>query len=391
MPNKTKQPNQDQVPEQVFMRPRLKVEDGAIEEDALLFSFDLGTGICVGFSSDIRRIISFEPVVSPLSEKRDVKFKSDEKSKPRFSLREEDGQVYVFGVRDVVEHGKYAQRRRLTSMDRSLSPDYFRLFRVMLFQAFKRFAGNGEWIRPSGAISVPIAIYNDDKAMAIIREAVVGKHVISDMDGCLLRVEIAESRFLIVPESYGLKYHQVYDATTLQLREDASSGSSIVTDIGYETVNAALYFGTRYQRDIAYTLERGGFGIATRAVQAWAGQKLKGMDPSRIDVALRAVAGIPLGQPKFIEVAPGVSIDVQPVYDIEVPLLAERVSQYVATLFADVPATDVVLGGGTAYHLAPYITQEQIGWPVYVCPDPDVANALGVLTKLYREALKRKK
>ncbi len=176
------------------------------------------------------------------------------------------------------------------------------------------------------------------------------------------------------------------------LRRDGvdGNGSTILADIGYETVNEALFIGQKYTRDIAYTLERGGFGVVVRAVQSWAGTKLKGVDASRVDIGLRSVAGIPLGQPKPIEVAKGVFIDVQPIYDIEVPLLAERISQDVATRFADQLANRVALSGGTAYHVGPYITQDQIGWPVEICPDPEIANSLGVMTKLYREALKRK-
>lgn len=374
-----------------FMRPALKVEDTDLDEGVQLFSFDLGTGICQGFTSDFRHIISFEPILAPLTDKRDINFKSEKASKPRFSLREESGTVYVFGVDDVVNHGKYALRRRLTNMDRYLAPDYNRMFKVMLFQAFKRFAGNGEWLRPSGAISVPVSVYDDEAVVDKIRDSITGKHQISDMDGCILRVDISESRFMIVPEGYGSQQHRIYDPSTLQKREGASSaGSTIMVDVGYETVNESLYAGMKYMRNASYTLERGGFGVVVRAIQTWAGTKLNGVDPSRVDIGLRAVAGIPLGEPKMIEVAQGVFIDVQPIYDEQVPLLAERISQDTATRFADQLANVVALSGGTAYHLYPYITQDQIGWPVEVCPDPDIANPLGVMNKLYREALKRK-
>lgn len=376
------------VASKMFQRPTLKAE---LPGDVLLFSLDAGTGVVELFSSDFRKLVSFEPVVAPITTQRDVVFnKTDARSKPTFSLTD-SGQVFVFGVEDVVNHGRYSLRRRITSMDRYMEPDYYRIVKVSLFHAFRRFAGNNEWIRPTGAISVPVSIYNNDDVMSKIRDAIIGKHEIMDGDGCILRVELLDSRILFIPECYGAFRHLKFDPATLDLRKDIQvPGSTILVDVGYETVNEALFAGNKYIRDASYTTERSGFGVVVRAIQNWAGNKLKGVDASRVDIGLRQVAGIPLGEPKFIQIAEGVSVDVQPIYDEQVPLLADRIMQDVITRYADMAANRVALNGGSAYHLAPYITDERIGWPVVVVPDPEIANSLGVMTKLYQEVLRRK-
>ena len=280
-------------------------------------------------------------------------------------------------------------RRRLSSLDIYLSEDYYRMFKVMLFQAFKKYAGNSDWIRPSGAISVPVVIYDNDEIMGHIKDAIIGKHEITDAEGCTLRVEITESRFLIVPEGRGAAEQRCYDPATLQRREDVSSaGSTIIVDAGYETVNETLFHGMKYIRDISYTFERAGFGVIVRAIHAWAADQLKGVDDSRIDIGLRAIAGIPLGREKYIEIAQGVSIDVQPIYDVEIVNFADRLAQDIATRFADVAANRIGLSGGTAHHILPYLTRENTGWDVEVVPNQEVANALGLMTKLFRQATK---
>lgn len=375
-----------------FQRPALHLTNGEISDDALLYSFDIGTGTLLGLTSVYRKMISLEPVLAPLTDRKDIQFKSDAATKPEFSLRDGDERTtYVFGVKDVTDHGKYSLRRRLTSLDRYTSADYARFFKVMLFQAFKKYAGNSDWIRPTGAISVPVAIYNDDETMAQIRDALIGKHEITDASGSTLRVEVTENRFIIVAEGYGARRYREFDPSTLERRTGIQpAGAAIVADIGYETINESLFHGLKYIRDASYTLERGGFGIVVRAIQNWASTQLKGVDVSRIDIALRRAAGIPLGEPKFIEIAPGVTIDVQPVYDVEVPLLAERAGQDIATRFADQAANVVLLAGGTAYHLAQFMNEAQVGWPVEVVPDPEVANCMGVMIRLYQEVLSRK-
>ena len=83
-----------------FKRPSLLTD--ANLDDLLIYSFDIGKGTVQGFSSDFRKIITFEPVMAPLTNKRSLALDTSEESKkPRFSLRE-NGQVSVFGVQDVI-------------------------------------------------------------------------------------------------------------------------------------------------------------------------------------------------------------------------------------------------------------------------------------------------
>lgn len=373
----------------VFMRPAPKVPEDVA--NAKLFSGDIGAGTILCLSSMYRKIISLEPMVAPMTKKRNLEF-DDEDKKPRFTLVDPDGQVLVFGVQDVFNHGQTRHRRRLSSLDRFLTPDYHRFFDLILFHSFKQFAGNNDPIQPTGIISVPVTTYDDKGIVNDLKDSIVGLHAITDMDGATLLVDILPERFTIVTEGYGAKRHRDYDPVTLQRREDVdTAGSTIVVDIGYETVNTALFVGSKYIPDSGDTLVRGGFGVVVRAVHNWISTQLKGVDVSRVDVALRAIAGVPLGQPKFITIADGVRVDVQPIYDLEILSFSDRIVQWVATGFADTAASRVLISGGTVYHVSPYITEDNIGWSVELAPNPEVANPLGVMTRLYQEALKRQK
>jgi hypothetical protein len=342
-----------------------------------LYSFDAGNGTCKGLSSESRTVIQFEPVLAPLTDRRGLQ-RQDER--PTFSLRIDD-QVLVFGVDDAFAHGKRTAIRRLNSQERYTHADYFRLLAVLFLQVFAAYRGH-DVIAPTGVIAVPVAIYNHPDTLDEMRSTLVGKHELVDADGCSLRLDLGARRLLIIPESYGALMHAAYDSGSLKKRPDAdTAGTTLVVDIGYETTDLSLFEGLKYQRDRAESILRSGMGIVTRALHDYLEKTSRGIDVSRLDRALRAIAGKAPGAPKMIEPSPGVLIEVAEAYDLEVDNLAARLAQDILTRYPEA-VSRVLLAGGGAYHLQRALRAHLAPLPVVIAPDADVANVLGGFTAL---------
>ena len=342
----------------------------------MIYSFDVGNGKCAALSSEIRDVVQFEPVIAPLSDKRALS-KADEK--PNFSLQM-DGQTLVFGVEDVFQHGKRAAIRRLNASERYGSPDYFRLIDVLYLHAFAAQRGlGGEFIRPSGVVSVPVEVFNNAAAVATINDTLAGRHTLVDYDGCELRIEIVPERLKIQPESSGALMHWAYDETLK--KRNSTSGSTLVIDIGYETTHASLYEGMKYQRDRAVSIWRAGMGVVARQLADYARGAVRDVDVSRLDRGLRAVAGIKPGNAKCVEVAPGVQVDVTAAYDQALDELSAKIADDLTTHYRE-SVTRVVLAGGGAYHLLNHL-QARLPWgDVHMVTDAELANVRGGYTAL---------
>jgi hypothetical protein len=180
--------------------------------------------------------------------------------------------------------------------------------------------------------------------------------------------------------------HFAYDGGSLKKRpEAATTGTTLVVDIGYETTDLSLFEGLKYQRDRAESISRAGMGIVVRAVHELTEKTIRSTDVSRVDRALRDIAGIAPGAAKIIQPSPGVFTDVAAVYDAEVDNLATRLTQEILTRFPEAVNRVLVAGGG-AYHLGHLLRQQLAPLTVEICPDTDTANVLGGYTALKLQA-----
>ncbi len=348
----------------------------------LLYSFDAGNGTCKGKSSETDAIIQFEPVIAPLTNRRAI---HQSEAVPTFSLKV-GAETLVFGVEDVFAHGKRTAIRRLNSQERYRSDDYFHLLDVLYLHSFGAYQNFAAPIAPTGMISVPVNVYNDEDTLNTIRGQLYRTREITDGEGCILLLDIQPKRLLIVPESYGALMHFAYDALSLKKRSEVNtSGTTLVVDIGYETTDLSLFEGLKFQRDRAGSLFRAGMGILARAVQEYADQTIRSTDVSRIDRALRDLAGLAPGVPKIVQPSPGVYAEITEVYEAELDNLAVRIAQEVLTRFPEA-ISRVLLAGGGAYHLYHALRAYLAPLSVEIAPDADMANVLGGFTALRLQA-----
>jgi hypothetical protein len=231
-------------------------------------------------------------------------------------------------------------------------------------------------------LAVPITVYNQPDLIDQMRNMLVGKRELIDCEGCTLRLDIQAKRLLIIPESYGALMHFAYDPDSLKKRPEIdTTGTTLVVDVGYETTDLSLFEGLKFQRDRAESILRAGMGIITRNVHDYLGKTLRATDVSRIDRALRDIAGKAVGVPKTIEPTPGVLVDVTDIYDQEIESLAVRIAQEILTRYPEA-LTRVLLAGGGAYHLHRALRSHLAPLAVEITPDADVANVLGGFTAL---------
>lgn len=337
--------------------------------NTLMACIDDGNGKAKGIGNGRPDMIKFEPVIAPMTDKRGLE--SDERV-PQFSLRE-GGQVLVFGLDDVQTFGKWAQRRRLNAMERYGDPDYFRVMDVQLLQLFAAYRGQADVIEPVIAISLPISQFNNDEVKQAVRKHMVGKRELVGYDLCHLRINVRDERLAILPESYGAIMHYAYDLKTLKSRGE-TTGTTLVIDIGYETTDVSVFFGMQYQRDASFSLPRSGMGVVARAAHEHISKAIRGADVTRVDRALRPLAGVPMGMPKKVEVQEGVEVDVTALYENEIANLASKIAQDVLTYYTD-SATRVLVTGGGACHLGALLKDELGG--VVIADDPEDANVIG--------------
>jgi hypothetical protein len=185
-----------------------------------------------------------------------------------------------------------------------------------------------------------------------------------------------------MPESTGALFHWAYDPRTATRRPEVDTGgSTLVIDIGYETTDCTLFEGMKYRRDRAFTIRRAGMGNVVRSVRDYllATNAVRDVDESRLDLALRAVAGLRPGDEKWIEIS-GKEIEVTEVYDHSLSNEVQRITTRVKSLYTE-DVTRALLAGGSVYHMRPVISS-LLPFYVVVAPDPAHANVFGAYTAL---------
>lgn len=349
--------------------------------EALKSALDVGNGECVGISNETRSPLGFEPIIAPMTQKKATN-KADER--PTYSLHK-DGETLVFGVNDVYEHGQRDFIRRQSGATRYTANDYFNLIDVLLLNLFGNHRGLPDRISPLIAINLPVEQYQKDDVVNEVRDTLLehnGKRDIMDHDKCVLQIQIERSRLFILPESAGALMHYATDLKTLERRSGADlSGSTIVCDVGYETTDMTLFEGMKYQRDRAFTVQRAGMGNITRAVADYlvSNGAIRQSDESRVDRALRPLAGMKSGVEKWI-VLPQGEFEISEVYDSTVASTAQRIANRLETFYTE-GASRILMAGGGTYHLENAL-KAYLSLPIVRSMNPEHANVWGAYITL---------
>jgi len=309
-----------------------------------------------------------------------------DEERPTYSLRDTDGTTLVFGVEDVYLHGQRDAARRQHGMDRYQDSDYFNLIDVLLLHLLSAYRGRDERISPTIAVNVPVDQFNKDGLADSIVERLSGPRNLLDHEGCLLQLSIDPRKVVVLPESTGALMHYAF-GPDLQRRGD-TSGYTLVIDIGFETTDATLYDGMRYQRDRAETFHRTGMGnVARTLVDAAKKAGIRDVDVSQVDREMRRLAGmVPSGE-GWLTIN-GREFNATKPYQHAVKLEAKRIADSVMSAYQG-DVSRVVVAGGGAYHLIAELRDILPYQKICTAPEPELANVHGAYTTLMFQAQRK--
>ena len=153
----------------------------------LLYSFDNGNESGKGLSSERPKVFGCESCLAPMTPRRGIQVADEQ---PTYSLRV-GNQVLVAGIEDTHLHGKRSAIRRHNGPERYSSDDYFYLTDIMFLHAFPAYLDCHAYIAPTGVLSVPVRVYNNEGLLDAIRGRLVGQHEIEDYAGHRLLLDIS--------------------------------------------------------------------------------------------------------------------------------------------------------------------------------------------------------
>lgn len=349
----------------------------------LFVALDVGNGECAGVSTEVRTPVKFEPLIAPMTTKRGL---SKDEERPTYSLRDTDDTALVFGLDDVYLHGQRDAARRQHGMDRYQDSDYFNLIDVLLLHLLPSYRGRDERVSPTIAVNVPVDQFNKEGLTDSIVERLSGPRNLLDHEGCLLQLSIDPRKVIVLPESTGALMHYAF-GQDLQRRGD-TSGYTLVIDIGFETTDATLYDGMRYQRDRAQTFHRTGMGNIARVVADGARKAgIRDVDVSQVDRQMRRLAGMQPGGEGWITLN-GREYSATKVYQHAIKIEAKRIADNVMSAYQG-DVSRVVVAGGGAYHLITELRDLLPFQKICTAPEPELANVYGALTTLLFQAQRK--
>lgn len=347
-------------------------------EVALLFSLGLGNGDAQIVTNYRQGVLEIAPVVAPFTHNKAF----NESDKPQFSLITESRGVLVAGIEDVSIWGETDSRLRPNSEERYTTQVYYDLMRILLLHGFECLAkGYDTVLRPYGIITVPHSIYNDDSILSEMKHLLFDDvHIIRDVQGRELQIELTEDQVLIKPESAHDLFYWAFNGKTPR-PNTSLRGTAFVTDIGFWSTQFRVFENGIDRPAEAGTLKNMGMKVIVDRVALAVEKKHRGVDISYLDRAMREIAFVPLGQAKDVQVQPGIYMDIAPVYDRAIIWLADSIVQAAQSRYQQRFRIALVTGGG-AYHLTRHIADRLPADTYDVISNPEMAGVLGAFDRL---------
>jgi len=251
--------------------------------------------------------------------------------------------------------------------DRYTSKFYKRLFAFALHRAYGlRFAESPFY--PKVIASIPAREFAIDARVQQVRANLVGPYMIKNVHEMCLQVDVMAENLTIIPEGAGAFYAAVKSLPN----HPAENGTWLVLDLGYLTADMVSFRDGEYMPDMASSsAELGIRFVADRVARFVRGEGGPSLDPSFYDPQLGCDS---------IQVN-GRLFDIKAARTQAVTDLAERIARFVARVSSDQAVTGVILAGGGAELVRPFIQLNGLPAPV-LAPNPRRANVEGAYQML---------
>jgi len=270
-----------------------------------------------------------------------------------------DGAVRVFG-QAALTHAAHIEDYPTT--DRYTSKFYKRLFAFALHRTYGiRFADSPFY--PHVIASIPAREFSIEARVQQVRENLTGPYMITSTQQTCLQVDILPDNLTIIPEGAGAFYSMVRSVKN----QPAEYGTWLVLDLGYLTADVVGFRDSDYMPDMANSsAELGIRFIADRIAKFIRGNGGPALDPSHYDSQLLC---------DTISVN-GRNYEIKGARTVAATELAERVTRFITKVASDQAISGVILAGGGAELIRPFIQLEGLPVPI-VAPNPRRANVEG--------------
>jgi hypothetical protein len=320
----------------VAVSPRLP--QGKDSERKPLYSFDLGNGFCKVRSEQVSA--DYRSIYGVLSRRNTLVNVAD-----RLVIQLDDTR-YVFG--DDVRLLCDTEPTALTSRIRYTSDRYRLLFASALWRTFGQCAGEGI-LYPRGVISIPVGEFNVQKDREV-RQLLQGDYEIHGLNEATLYVQIQPQDLIIIPEGLGTFWLAAF-LDNGAMEERYAAGSTAIIDSGYYTTDVVLMQDGVYVVGGAQSADIGMGTVAAAVLEDLRRQGAYGLDVWQVDEMLAQEA---------ITVN-GVEYSLKQSVDTELSALAERILNFVNSTLRGKNIRTVILGGGGAALLHPYLGANKAG------------------------------
>jgi len=330
-----------------------------------LYSFDLGNGFCKLRSYDVSA--EYRSIYGVLTRRNTLVSVSDR------LVIQIDNTKYVFG--DDVRLLCDTEPTAPTSRIRYTSDRYRLLFASALWRTFGHKAGDGV-LYPRGVISIPVGEFNVQKDKEV-RDLLQGEYQIHGLNGASLYAQVQPADLIIIPEGLGTFWLAAFleDGT---MDERYTRGSTAIVDIGYYTTDVVLMQDGVYVVGGAQSADIGMGTVAEAVLEDLRRQGAYGLDVWQVDEALGSEQIIVNNQ----------NYDLTQSVHLELSVLAERILNFVNSTLRGKNIRTVILGGGGAALLHPYLNNGKASHWVLSADTRrgNVEGAFGFLVRRERES-----
>lgn len=325
-------------------------------------SLDLGNAYS-NLRGDNELVLDWRSIMAPLSGANKLR------DWPVEDVIQYEGQWWVVGDKSYTLAPDAIQEN--PTVNRYISEWYRRLFAFALHKAFNKRVGQ-EIVYPRVIASIPAGLFKNPDEAEAVKNNLTGDYQIGNVYGGTLHVSVMPQKLLLIPEGVGTYFGFVFGPGNNTLYQ---SGTWMIADIGYLTLDAIMLRDGEYMPDAARSDEKTGMSYVAGNLQEFVFSKGRvRLDRPSIDKAMECDV-ITVNQ-KALNIAQHRTDSLE--------ALGKRASMLLEQWAAGQNLSGIILTGGGAEHLHSYIQSNMLP-TITLAPYPRRANVDGAYLYIVSE------
>jgi hypothetical protein len=265
----------------------------------------------------------------------------------RISVKDEET-IYLYHPQDIQIYGM-GDPIRLNTTERYLHLQWLNQVKAALIAAFDQLkipAVPTNTIEPWLAVTVPVAVFQNEELRAEVKSFITAIDCIEDGNGRIFKLRIHEDRCWLLPESGAA---MLWHDQNSRLREGVVY---LADDAGRGTTDYSKFVGNRLVPKSGRSQMNQGLGTVVQAIHQRVASRYANITDREVEQAFRSLAG--KSDKAIIKMRDGAIHE--DVSDIYFEGLAHLLTQHTAFIINNYKMDFQVLAlmGGGAYHMGPY-------------------------------------